>query len=185
MFGFIVFLVAVIWTLAAHKPVGRVLAWGAGVAVAAGLLAAVGIFPMLGAPAGAGLGAAAGSVIGFLKTFRHPAPSRSRVPGNFGATHAHDNIAVNARDQIWVRDIGGEEVVLSKYEVREWTHLWHADRHYKGNNRLELRTVRMDKPVVTAAFRRHPETVFGAPKNAREAEEWHARLGAFMARSTS
>lgn len=183
MFGFIVFVVAVIWTLAAHKSVGRVLAWGAGLSVAAGLLAAAGLLPMLGAAVSAGLGAAVGSVIGVLKTFRHPAPPRSRVPGNFGATHAHDNIALNARDQLWVRTQDGREVVLSRFEVREVAHLWHPDRGYKGRNRIELRTIRLDMPLVVAPFNRHPETIFGAPKNAAEAEEWHARLSAFLQRT--
>ncbi|MDR6641903.1 hypothetical protein J2X57_001110 [Luteibacter sp. 1214] len=182
MFGFIILVIAIVWTLSARKPLGPVLGWGSGLALAAGLLGGIGILPFLGGANAAGLGAAFGSVVGFTRTVRHQAPRRPRVPDDFGATHAHDNLALNARDQIWVRDTNGEAVVLSKYEVREWTHLWQPDRGYKGNNRIEIRTIRLDRPVVTAAFRRHPETVFGAPKNAREAEEWHARLGAFMQR---
>lgn len=180
MFGFVVLVIAIIWALAARKPLRPVLAWGVGLAVAAGILGAVGILPFLGAPTAAGFGAAVGSVFGFTRSFRHAVPAKPSHADSFGATFSHDNIAVNSRDQIWVRDANGDEVVLSKYEVREWTHLWHADRQYKGNNRIEIRTIRLDKPVVTAAFRRHPENIWGAPKNAREAEEWHARLGAFM-----
>jgi hypothetical protein len=116
------------------------------------------------------------------RAFRHGTPAKPSVPADFAATFAHDNIAVNGRDQLWLRDIHGTELVLSKFEVREWSHLWHPDRGYKGNNRLELRTIRLDRPVVTVAFRRHSETVFGAPKNAQEAEEWHARLSAYMRR---
>lgn len=182
MFGFVVLVIAVIWTLSARKSLGPVLAWGLGLAVAAGFLAALGILPLLGAPVAAGFGAAFGAVIGFARSIRHTTPAKASPVAGFDATHSHDNIAINARDQIWVRDTQGEALVLSKYEVREWVHLWHPDRGYKGNNRIEIRTIRLDRPVVTAAFRRHPETVFGAPKNAREAEEWHARLGAFMQR---
>jgi len=184
MFGFVILVIAIVWTLSARKPLGPVLGWGSGLALAAGLLGGIGILPFIGAANAAGLGAAFGSVVGFTRTVRHRAPSWSLVPDDFGATHAHDNLAINGRDQIWVRDIHGDALVLSKYEVREWVHQWHPDRGYKGNNRLELRTIRLDRPVVTAAFRRHPETIFGAPKNAREAEEWQARLTAFMARST-
>lgn len=182
MFGFVILVVAIIWTLSARKPLGPVLAWGFGLAVAAGLLGAIGLLPFLGSANAAGLGAAFGSVVGFARTVRHRASSRSRVPADFGATHAHDNLAINGRDQLWIRGEDCREVVLSRYEVRETAHLWHPDRGYKGRNRIEVRTIRLDLPLVVAPFNRHPETIFGAPKNAAEAEEWHARLSAFLQR---
>lgn len=181
MFGFIVLIIAVIWTLSARKPLKPVLAWGAGLAIAAGILAALGILPLLDAPAAAGFGAAVGSVVGFTRTFRHPQPKKPR--SSFEATHAHDNLAINThRAQIWTRDERGKEVVLEAREVRQWTHLFVPDRGYKANNRIQLTTTRLDTPSITIPFNRHSATIWGAPKNAQECEEWHGRLSAFLNR---
>ena len=79
-----------------------------------------------------------------------------------------------------MRDADGREHVLPGQEIRIWTHRWIESRGYKGANRIEFETKRLDHPVVTAAFCRHRDTIWGAPKNAREAEEWHARLSAFL-----
>lgn len=179
MFGFVILLVAIIWTLSARKPLKPVLAWGLGLAFAAGFLAALGILPLFGAPVAAGFGAAFGAVIGFTRTFRHPQPKEPS--SSFEATHAHDNLAINThRAQIWTRDERGKELVLEAREVREWTHLFVPDRGYKANNRIQLTTTRLDVPVITVPFNRHSATVWGAPKNAAECEEWHARLSAFL-----
>jgi hypothetical protein len=181
MFGFVIFAVAVIWTLSARKRVGTVLAWAAGGSVLAGLLGAVGVLPFMGAATAAGIGAAFGSVIGASKAFRHVRPQAR--PSAFEATHGHDNLAINThRAKIWTRDERGRETVLEAHEVREWTHLWIPDRGYKADNRIQLTTTRVDQPVIVVAFNRHSATVWGAPKNAAECEEWHARLGAFFNR---
>jgi len=181
MFGFVILVVAIIWTLAARKPLGPVLGWGIGLAVAAGLLAAIGILPLTSGAGAAGLGAAFGSVVGATRAFR---PPRGRPRhSDFEATHAHDHLAINTqRAQVWARDQSGREVVLEAHEVRQWTHRWVPDKGYKARNRIELTTTRVDFPIVTVPFERHSATVWGAPKNAREAEEWHARLGAFLDR---
>lgn len=183
MFGFVVLAVCVIWTLSGRKSLKPVLAWGVGVGVGAAVLGDIGIVPFMGALNALGIGSAVGAVFGMTRAFRHGTPAKPGVPADFAATHAHDNLAINSRDQLWVRTEDGREVVLSRYEVRETAHLWHPDRGYKGRNRIEVRTIRLDMPLVVVPFNRHPETVFGAPKNAAEAEEWHARLSAFLQRS--
>jgi hypothetical protein len=183
MFGFVVFLVALVWAVSARKSAKPVLMWGLAASIVAGLLAAVGVLPLMSPLTAAGLAAAFGSMVGLSKATRRPRPRRSGPDASFAATHAHENLAINNRDQVWVRTEDGLEVVLSRYEVRETAHLWHPDRGYKGRNRIELRTIRLDLPLVVAPFNRHPETIFGAPKNAAEAEEWHARLSAFLQRS--
>lgn len=181
MFGFVILVVAVMWTLAGRKSLAPVLGWGTGLAVVAGFLGAIGVLPFVGAANAAGLGAAFGAVIGATRAFRHPQP-KGRA-SSFDATHAHDHLAINThRAQVWARDQSGREVVLEAREVRQWTHLWVPDRGYKARNRIELTTTRVDFPIVTVPFERHSATVWGAPKNAREAEEWHARLGAFLDR---
>lgn len=174
----LVWLVALVLVASAKKSPKHVLLWGVLGGLAGGILGAIGILPLFGL-AGVGIGVAVGAVAGAVRSFRHPVvkpPMRE-----FEATHAHDNIAINAaRNLLWVRDERGQELILEVAEVREWNHLWVPDRGYKAQNRLEIRTTRVDAPVVVAAFTRHPATIWGAPKNAREAEEWHARLGAFF-----
>lgn len=181
MFGFVILVVAVIWTVAGRKSLGPVLGWSVGLAVAAVLLGAIGVLPFIGAANASGLGAALGAVIGATRAFRHSQPKGR--PSSFEATHAHDHLAINTqRAQIWARDQSGKEFVLEAHEVRQWTHLWVTDKGYKARNRIQLTTTRVDFPIVTVPFERHSATVWGAPKNAREAEEWHARLGAFLDR---
>jgi hypothetical protein len=99
----------------------------------------------------------------------------------FEATHAHDHLAINEHTgQLWVRDASGKEVILRKGEVQEWIHRYVANGHYKARNALELRLTSLDQPTVTAKFNRHRDTLWGAPKNAAEAQEWFARLSAFI-----
>lgn len=178
--GLLVLVIALALVMAAKKSLKQVLTWGFGGAIAGGLVSAIGILPLVGL-AGPGIGLALGAAIGFVRSFNHAAATPPKT--TFDATHAHDNVAINEhRNLLWARDERGQEFVLEAREVREWDHLWTPDRGYKANNRLQLRTTRLDAPVINVPFTRHSATVWGAPKNAREAEEWHARLSAFLTR---
>lgn len=99
----------------------------------------------------------------------------------FESTHAHDHIALNEKTgQLWVRDVSGKELIVPKAEVREWLHRYVANGQYKARNAIELRLSSLDLPTVTAKFNRHRDNIWGAPKNAAEAQEWFARLNAFL-----
>jgi hypothetical protein len=178
--GLLILVVAVALAAAAKKSPKRVLGWGLGGAVAGGLTSAIGILPLFGL-AGPGIGLGLGAAIGFVRSFNHPVAKPQKTA--FDATHAHDNVAINEhRNLVWARDEHGQEFVLEAREVREWNHVWTPDRGYKANNRLQLRTTRLDAPIITVPFTRHSATVWGAPKNAQECEEWHGRLSAFLNR---
>jgi len=181
--GILVLVVALVLAVSAKKSPKQVLLWGMGGAVVGLVVSAVGVLPLFGL-AGAGIGLAIGAVVGFARSFHHPAAMPHKT--TFEATHAHDHLAINAgKNLIWARDEHGREFILEAREVREWTHLWVPDRGYKANNRIELRTTRLDTPVLTVPFKRHSATIWGAPKNARECEEWHGRLSAFLHRPQS
>lgn len=178
--GLLVLVIALALAMAAKKSPKQVATWAVGGAVVGGLVSATGLLPLFGLT-GVGVGLAFGAVAGFLRSLHHAPPKPSRM--NFDATHVHDNIALNEhKAQVWVRDEQGREVVLEAREIRNWTHLWVPDRGYKAKNRLQLQTTRLDTPVLTARFERHPATIWGAPRNAAEAEEWLGRLGAFLDR---
>jgi len=179
-FGLLIALVAIVLVLAAKKSPRQVLLWGIGGALVGIIVSGIGLLPLFG-PAGAGIGLAIGAVVGFVRSFRHFVAKPQKAA--FESTHAHDNLAINAtNNKLWARDEHGKEFVLEAAEVREWSHVWVADRGYKANNRIQLRTTRLDTPVITIPFTRHPATIFGAPKNAHDAEEWHGRLSAFLKR---
>lgn len=74
---------------------------------------AIGVLPFRGAANAAGLGAAFGSVAGFTRTVRHRASSWSSVPADLGAINAHDNLAINRRDQLRIRGEDDRDVILS------------------------------------------------------------------------
>jgi hypothetical protein len=178
--GLLVLVVLVALAMMAKKSLKQLLTWAFGGAVVGGLVSAIGILPLFGL-AGPGIGLGLGAAIGFVRSFHHPVAKPQHTA--FEATHSHDNVAINEhRNLLWARDEQGREYTLEAREVREWTHLWVADRSYKANNRLQLRTTRLDTPVITIPFKRHPATIFGAPKNAQECEEWHGRLSAFLQR---
>lgn len=178
--GLLFFVVALALAMASKKSPKRVVTWAVGGAVIGGLVSAVGILPLFGL-AGPGIGLGLGAVIGFVRSFHHPVAKPQQTA--FEATHSHDNLAINAhKNLIWARDEHGREFTLEAREIRQWNHLWVPDKGYKANNRIELRTTRLDTPVVVVPFRRHSATVWGAPKNAQECEEWHGRLSAFLNR---
>lgn len=178
--GLVVFLVALVLVVAAKKSPKGVLVWGGGGAVAGIVVSAVGLLPLFGLT-GAGVGMAVGAIVGFVRSLGHASSAPQK--NAFDATHAHDHVAINAdRNLIWARDERGREFVLEAREVREWDHVWTPDRGYKANNRLQLRTTRLDVPIITVPFTRHSATIWGAPKNAQECEEWHGRLSAFLNR---
>ncbi|WP_036141849.1 hypothetical protein [Luteibacter sp. 9135] len=144
---------------------------GTGIGVVAVLTGLVGLAGLLNL---AGVGAVISTGVD-LATPR----LKQRLP--FDATHAHDHLALNEHSgQLWVRDISGKEVIVRKSEVQEWIHRYVANGQYKARNAIELRLTSLDLPTVTAKFNRHPDTVWGAPKNAAEAQEWFARLSAFL-----
>ncbi|HEY4092158.1 MAG TPA: hypothetical protein VGN46_11625 [Luteibacter sp.] len=122
----------------------------------------------------AAVGAVVGTAFAFARIHK-PEPTLS-----FEATHRHDNIAVDSAGRVWVRDMNGEEVILARSDVQQWTHRYIANGKFRARNKIEVRTNSVDRPMVTALFDRHPDTLWGAPHNAREAEEWHARLSALL-----
>lgn len=178
--GILMLLVALVLAVAAKKSPRSVLLWAFGGAVVGGLVGAIGLLPLFGGT-GIGIGLGIGAAVGFVQSLRHT-PGKPAAPP-FEATHRHDNLAINAdKNLVWVRDEHGREYTLEAREIRQWNHLWVPDRGYKAQNRIELRTSRVDSPVLVVPFRRHSATVWGAPKNARECEEWHGRLSAFLDR---
>jgi len=178
--GLVVLLVALVLVVAAKKAPKQVLVWGVGGAVAGIVVSAIGILPLFGLT-GAGLGLAIGAIVGFVRSFHHAPPAAWKTA--FDATHAHDNVAINElRNLLWARDEQGREYTLEAREIRQWNHLWVPDKGYKAQNRIELRTTRLDTPVIVVPFRRHSATIWGAQKNAQECEEWHGRLSAFLDR---
>jgi hypothetical protein len=179
--GLLVLLVAVALVMVAKKSPKQVLTWGLGGTVVGGVVSAIGILPLFGL-AGPGIGLGLGAAIGLARSFRHAAAKPQKTA--FDATHAHDNVAINEhRNLLWARDEQGREYTLEAREIRQWNHLWVPDKGYKAHNRIELRTTRLDTPVIVVPFRRHSATIWGAPKNAQECEEWHGRLSAFLDRS--
>jgi len=178
--GLLILLVAVVLAVAAKKSPKQVLLWALGGAVVGLVVSAIGVLPLFGLT-GPGVGLAIGAGIGFVRSFHHPAAEPKKAA--FESTHAHDHLAINEhRNLVWARDELGREFILEAREVREWSHTWVADRGYKANNRIQLRTTRLETPVISIPFTRHPATIFGAPKNAQEADEWHGRLSAFLKR---
>jgi hypothetical protein len=144
---------------------------GAGIGLVAALTGIVGIGGFL---ALAGTGA-------LICTAVDLATPRLKQKLPFEATHAHDHLAINENTgQLWIRDVSGKEVILRKSEVQEWLHRYVANGQYKARNALELRLTSLDQPSVTAKFNRHRDDIWGAPKNAAEAQEWFARLNAFL-----
>jgi hypothetical protein len=98
----------------------------------------------------------------------------------FDATHQHDHIALDASGRVWARDVSGQEVILNKDDIQQWTHHYVANGQYRARNRIELRTRDLNRPVVNVRFARHRDNIWGAPHNASEAAEWHARLSALL-----
>lgn len=174
--GYVIFIIVLILPLSARRPARGVMAWGVGLAIALGFVTACGFFPMSAISAG-GFGAAIGGSQAFAPGPRRGKPRK--LP--FDATYSHDNLAINTTlRQVWVRDVSGDEYVLTAAEIRQLSHRWVERAAHKLVNRIELQTGRLDRPVLTALFDRHPGTVKGVGQNAREAEEWQARLNAFI-----
>lgn len=174
MFGILLLLA----TVAFQVKTGRsVKFWLGGVLLGAAIglfLAVMGLFSISLLLNLAGVGALITTVVdGMSPRLKQQLP--------FEATHAHDHLALNEHTgQLWVRDISGKEVILRKAEVQEWLHRYVANGQYKARNAIELRLTSLDLPTVTAKFNRHRDDIWGAPKNAAEAQEWFARLNAFL-----
>jgi hypothetical protein len=148
--------------------------------VGAVLGAAIGIVVMMAGVVGVsgllmlvGIGALITVTVGFMTPRLTPRLA-------FEPTHQHDHIALDASGRVWVRDESGQEVILNKDDIEQWTHHYVANGQYRARNRIELRTRDLNRPVVSVRFKRHPDTVWGAPRNASEAAEWHARLSALL-----
>lgn len=100
----------------------------------------------------------------------------------FNPNLRHDNIALDtARDELWIRDASGEQRYLRRDDLLSWKTAHDAGGSGVCRQRLELDVRDVGRPRWNVLFQRHSDGWFrGSNANAKERDEWFARLRAWQ-----
>lgn len=108
---------------------------------------------------------------------------RPGMPSDFNPTHAHDNVALDAKTKrLWVREESGREQLFEACDITGWsaTNSTSSNAYGKSwpaNVYLEIKTTSVDKPLWRARFKRYGEKM-PEQRNYNDCQEWFERLNA-------
>jgi hypothetical protein len=108
---------------------------------------------------------------------------RPGVPEDFIPTHAHDNVALDAKTKrLWVREESGREQLFEAGDITGWsatnsTNTNAYGKSWPANVYLEIKTTSVDKPLWRARFKHYGEKT-PEQRNYNDCQEWFERLNA-------
>lgn len=111
--------------------------------------------------------------------------SSTRWPEEFNPDYQHINIAIDTKsDRIWLRDKNGRSAVLDKSAIKQWqrnfTSVYHLGRNLEYDNYILVLVADLNHPSWEIAFKKHRDAHINSNQNAKECEEWIARLNAWI-----